>query len=178
MKRSRQIIVVAIIVAGLVLTTAAFAGAARVSSSVRLSTLDSSLLVQINVVRRAHALLPLRVSRALSVAADQHTTEMGQAGYFAHASLDRTVFWKRIERSYSSAGHRSWSVGENLLFVAPTVNAGAAVALWMNSPEHRANLLDPAWREIGIAARHSNAAAGVFGGGPVTIVTADFGARR
>jgi uncharacterized protein YkwD len=103
--------------------------------------------------------------------------EMGREGYFTHASLDETVFWKRIERSYPSSGRRSWSVGENLLFVAPDVGAAEAVQLWMDSPEHRATLLDPVWREIGIAARHFDSAPGVYGDESVTIVTTDFGVR-
>jgi uncharacterized protein YkwD len=167
-----------ITLAGLVMASTGVLGAARASPSVRLNTLDKTLLVRINVVRRAHALSPLKLSTALSVAADRHTTEMGQGGYFAHASRDRTLFWKRIERSYPSSGRRSWSVGENLLWAAPDVRATVAVRSWLNSPEHRANLLDPAWREVGIAARHSNSAPGIYGGRPVTIITADFGVRR
>ena len=177
MKRT-QIIVLAIVVFGVLLATAGVAGAARTSPSVRMSGLDSSLLVQINVVRQAHRLAPLKLSRQLTVAAVEHTTEMGEAGYFAHESLDHTAPATRIERSYPSAGRRFWSVGENLLFVAPDVDAAEAITLWMNSPEHKANLLDPAWREIGISARHTNSAPGTYGNQPVTIITTDFGVRR
>jgi uncharacterized protein YkwD len=49
--------------------------------------------------------------------------------------------------------------------------------MWMTSPEHRANLLDRNWREIGLSAVHSASAPGVYHGGAVTIVTADFGVR-
>jgi uncharacterized protein YkwD len=177
MKRT-QIIVSAIIILSVLLATAGVAGAARTNSSVRLGTLDSSLLVQINTLRKAHRLSPLTLSRQLTVAADQHTTEMAAAGYFAHDSLDHTNFSDRIERSYPSAGHRSWSVGENLLFVAPDLTAAEAITLWMNSPEHKANLLDPSWREIGISSRHSSTAPGAYGNQPVTIITTDFGVRH
>jgi uncharacterized protein YkwD len=177
MKR-RQRGVSVIILAGLAMANVGALGAARTSPSVRLNALDRTLLVRVNAVRRAHALSPLRLSPALSVAANRHTTEMGQKGYFAHASRDRTLFWKRIERSYPSSGRRSWSVGENLLWAVPDVDATVAIRSWLNSPEHRTNLLDPAWREVGIAARHSNSAPGIYGGRPVTILTADFGVRR
>jgi uncharacterized protein YkwD len=50
--------------------------------------------------------------------------------------------------------------------------------LWMNSPPHRQNILDPHWREIGIAAVHMSGAPGTFRGMPVTIITTDFGVRR
>ena len=177
MKR-RQTLVWAVIVAGLLLSTAGVATAGRTSGSARLSTLDSTLLVQINDLRTAHRLRPLKLSPQLTVAADQHTTEMGRAGYFAHDSLDHTPFWKRIERSYPSAGSTSWSVGENLLFVGRGVSAAEAITVWMNSPEHRANLLDPSWREIGISSRYSDAAPGIYGNEAVTIITTDFGLRR
>ena len=52
-------------------------------------------------------------------------------------------------------GFHSWSVGENLLWGAPDVGALRAFKLWLNSPPHRANLLSPRWREIGIGATHS-----------------------
>jgi uncharacterized protein YkwD len=48
----------------------------------------------------------------------------------------------------------------------------------MQSPPHRANLLDRSWREIGVSAIHFDSAPGDYAGGPVTIVTADFGVRR
>ena len=177
MKRTRIIVSVLVAISVLVVS-AGVAGAARTSPSVRLSGLDGSLLVQINVVREAHHLVALRLSRELTVAAVEHTTEMGEAGYFGHESLDHSAPATRIVRVYPSAGRRLWSVGENLLFVAPDVNAVDAIALWMNSPEHKANLLDPAWREIGISARHSTSAPGAYGNRPVTIITTDFGVRR
>ncbi len=48
----------------------------------------------------------------------------------------------------------------------------------MASPEHRANILSPKWREIGVSSVHVARAPGVFGGREVTIITADFGVRR
>jgi uncharacterized protein YkwD len=49
--------------------------------------------------------------------------------------------------------------------------------MWMHSPEHRANILDSRWREIGVAAVHTTAG-GTYGNQPVTIITTDFGVRR
>jgi uncharacterized protein YkwD len=47
----------------------------------------------------------------------------------------------------------------------------------MASPEHRTNILAPAWREIGIAAAHVKTGTGAYSGQPVTILTTDFGVR-
>jgi uncharacterized protein YkwD len=68
-------------------------------------------------------------------------------------------------------------VGENLLWGAPDIGALRAFNLWLGSPMHRANLLSPRWREIGIGAMHSSKAPGLYGGRPATVVTADFGVR-
>ena len=102
---------------------------------------------------------------------------MGTDGYFAHASFDGTTYWKRIEQWYPLVGLPVWSVGENLLWSSPDLTPATALKMWMHSPEHRANILNPNWREIGIAAVHSDGAPGAFGGQPVTIITTDFGVR-
>jgi uncharacterized protein YkwD len=151
------------------------AGPTRVASAMR--ALESRVLVDLNRVRVEHGLAPLRPSPKLSAAANQHSHEMARVGYFSHSSADGGAFWRRIEHYYSSSGYRSWSVGENLLWSSPDVDAENAIKMWMGSPEHRANLLNRSWREVGLSAVHSDAAPGTYHGLGVTIVTADFGAR-
>jgi len=143
-----------------------------------LSTLESGVLQQLNQVRAQHGLVALHASPALDASAAQHTKEMGVDGYFAHTSADGTVFWKRIERWYDSTDYGYWSVGENLLWSSPDVDATKALKLWMGSPEHRANILAPRWREIGVSAMHFATAPGAYRDKPVTIITTDFGVRR
>jgi uncharacterized protein YkwD len=147
-------------------------------SAAQRTTLENSLLRAINDVRRERGLRPFVYSTRLATAASQHTREMGADGYFEHESYDSTPFWKRIERSYPSRGWRYWAVGENLLYSSPDVTATDGVDMWMKSPPHRANLLSRTWREIGISAVHFESAPGEYDGGPVTIVTADFGSRH
>jgi uncharacterized protein YkwD len=156
------------------------AGPARASARTETSLrgLNRQLLAAVNTFRAAHHLAPLRESRALDHSARQHSLEMGRDGYFGHASADGTVFWRRIKQYYGSRNHTFWSVGENLLWAAPSVGAKQALALWIASPEHLRNLLTPRWREIGISAVHVSSAPGVFQGKPVTIVTTDFGVRK
>jgi uncharacterized protein YkwD len=154
------------------------APAAAGSTTQSQTALVVALVHEINDVRRERGLKPFVTSAKLSAAAAQHTREMGVVGYFEHESADSTAFWKRVERWYPSKGWRSWSVGENLLYSSPDLTASEGVELWMNSPPHRANLLNRTWREIGISAIHFDAAPGEYDGEPVTIVTADFGVRR
>jgi len=139
--------------------------------------LDVSLLQRINEVRAEHSLPPLSLSRALSRAAAAHTREMATEGYFSHDSSDGSPFWQRVKRYYGSRGFMSWSVGENLVWGSPDLSSADALDAWLESAEHRANLLSRSWREVGLAAAHVADAPGAFGDGETTIVTADFGAR-
>lgn len=153
--------------------TVTSASAARV----HLSALESQLLGQINTTRAQHGLRALRMSPRLTAAAAQHSASMAQKGYFSHDSANGGSFFKRIASFYSYRGYSSWSAGENLLWSSPDISPAGALRLWMNSPEHRANLLNRSWREMGLSAVHALNAPGVYGGDEVTIVTADFGVR-
>jgi uncharacterized protein YkwD len=157
---------------------AASASRATGTARVQLSAMESSLLGQINAVRARRGLRPFRLSPGLTAAATQHSQSMAQKGYFSHNSANGGSFWKRIASFYGYRGYRDWSVGENILWSSPDVSASGALRMWMESPEHRANLLDRGWREIGVAAVHAGSAPGVYGGDEVTVVTADFGLRR
>ena len=139
--------------------------------------LEPLVLAELNRVRAAHLLRPLRLSTKLSAAADLHSRSMGRLGFFAHDSSDGSPFWKRVQRFYPQGSFRNWSVGENLLWASPTLDAKRALELWMASPKHRQNILTPTWREIGIGAVSVAAAPGVFAGNDVTIVATEFGAR-
>ena len=148
----------------------------RGSSS--LSALESGVLQELNRVRAEHGLQPVHLSARLTAAADQHSAEMAADGYFEHESHDGSAFWKRIARYYAASGYGYWSVGENLLWSSPDVDPAKALELWMNSPEHRKNILTARWREIGVSAVHVAAAPGAYHGLDVTIITTDFGVRR
>jgi uncharacterized protein YkwD len=154
------------------------AGAAPEHQTRSLSALEQGVLADLNGLRKEHGLAPLRLSGSLSAAARQHSSEMAARGYFSHSSANGASFDKRISRYYPMGRSRYWSVGENLLWSSPDVDAGGALEMWWNSPEHRKNMLTARWREIGISAVHVGAAPGTYGGREVTIVTTDFGVRR
>ena len=136
------------------------------------------MVSDLNVERQHRGLTTLRTSPALAAAAAFHSREMATSGYFDHRSADGAPFWKRVQRFYPVGSSRSWSVGENLLWSSPAVDAGSAIRMWMESSEHRRIMLDPSWREIGISALHVSAAPGFYKGLEVTLLTANFGYRR
>jgi uncharacterized protein YkwD len=162
------------------LQTASAAGTPRTSGGARwvgrLHALEPQVFAAINDLRRNQGLAPLRLSRALTIAAGEHSLSMAKHGYFEHSSLDGAPFWKRVAARYAWPGTR-WSVGENLVWASPRLSARSAVERWLASPSHRATLLSPAWRDVGLGAVHA-VAGGVYGGRVVTILTADFGVRR
>jgi uncharacterized protein YkwD len=170
-------ILVALVVASLA-ATPAFARSGGAQGPTARNALEAGVLVQINTVRRQHGLTPLRLNLRLRAAADAHSSAMAAGGFFTHESADGRAFWKRVAHFYPQGSRRYWSVGENLLWSTPDVDPAGAVRLWMNSPPHRQNLLTSRWREVGLSAVHVDAGEGVFGGSPVTVLTADFGVRR
>jgi len=171
-----------LVIALLLAVTASLAGQARAADAApttveRPQVLDQAILIRLNEARAQHGLRPLALSRALENAAASHSRSMLQNGYFAHESQDGSPFAARLKRFYNPAGYASWSAGENLLYDTGSLDAASAIQAWLASPEHRRNMLDPTWREVGIASMHAPSAGGIFGGHPAWVVTMDFGAR-
>jgi uncharacterized protein YkwD len=176
-RRALRFAALAVAVVGL-WVVASPAGASPQRPAASLSTLEQGVLADINALRKQHGLAPLYLSASLSAAARQHSSEMAARGYFSHDSANGSTFDKRIARYYPMGRNHFWSVGENLLWSSPDVDAGGALGMWWNSPEHRKNMLTARWREIGLSAVHVASAPGTYGGREVTIVTTDFGVRR
>ena len=139
--------------------------------------LETQVLREINAFRTARRLRPLRLSGALAASAEHHSLDMVVDGFFGH-DTQGSSYVGRVRSHYRSEGYRIWAVGENLLWASPTVSPRRALWLWLRSPTHRANLLDPRWREVGLAAVHASTAPGYFRGLEVTVLTVDFGVRR
>jgi uncharacterized protein YkwD len=148
------------------------------SSRLTLTTLELSTFESINAVRASHGFAPLKLSQALFGSAMLHDEQMVEGGYFAHTNPDGSSFASRLASFYPPGNHRYYSVGENLLWTLGPVSGRGMVAEWMKSPEHRANLLNPTWRQVAVAVLFVPSAPGVFDHEPVTVVTVDFGVRH
>lgn len=140
---------------------------------------EARMLDRLNTLRASRGLAALKVSPGLSSAANRHSREMARHGYCGHDSANGASFWSRISRFYGRGpGWRKWSVAENVLCYPPRLTAAAAVSKWLASSGHRANLLAPQWREVGVGAVYADSAPGEFEGEDMLIVTADFGMRQ
>jgi uncharacterized protein YkwD len=153
------------------------AGAGGSSSRLSLTPLELSTIDSINALRAAYGIVPLRPSPALFGSAMFHDQQMVDRGYFAHSGPGSS-FVSRLASFYPQGNHMYYSVGENLLWTLNPMSSQAMIEKWMKSPEHRANLLNPAWRQVAVAALTVSSAPGVFANEPVTVVTVDFGVRR
>jgi uncharacterized protein YkwD len=176
--RARTFLALLALTAVLAALVPSFAHASNTASRSATAALDSGILVQLNQIRTDHGLKPLALSPSLSAAAMGHTRDMVSNGYFAHNSADGQPFWKRIAGFYPDGNYSYWSVGENLFWSTGFATPDASMQAWMASPEHRANILDPHWTQIGIAAVNSSAAPGTYNDLDVTVITTDFGVRR
>jgi uncharacterized protein YkwD len=154
---------------------------ASAGGRVTLSTqtvLEIATVDQINSVRAKHGLAPLSFSQALFASALLHDRQMVGGGYFGHQGPDGSDFSSRIEQSYPPGSSVYYAIGENLYWSQGPVSSGSLISRWMQSAEHRENLLNPNWRQVAVAVLTVPTAPGVFGNRPVTVVTVDFGVRR
>jgi uncharacterized protein YkwD len=176
--RVRALLLV-VVAAGAVTIGLLASSASAQSSSAKgsLPALNRQVFAAINAFRTSHGLSTLRDSKPLDKAALAHSLEMGAKGYFAHNSANGEQFFVRVRRYYPSKGYAHWTVGENLLWGAPTVSAAQAMKLWIASPPHLKNLKTATWRDLGVSAVSVANAGGPFGGQTVTIITTDFGVR-
>lgn len=146
--------------------TTAFAVPAAVGQSrVRVAT-----LCLINQERAARGMRPLRRHGALAAAAARHSADMAARNYFAHDTMGGGRFTNRIMAARYIRPNIRWAVGENLAWgTGHLATPASIVEAWMRSPGHRANILNPSYREIGI---------GVAAQGAKTLYTTDFGRRH
>jgi uncharacterized protein YkwD len=173
------------VVASLALVALAAPSSASALSVTDKDALEASVVARINAVRKDHGLRTLTVAGRLRDAADRHATSMAAASYFRHelytpsGSATWTSFGKWIRWYWPGPGYSAWSAGENLAWGAPDITASQTVSRWMASPGHRANILNAAWRNIGVAAVHVRDPRGYYAEwDDVTVVAAEFGARR
>ncbi len=144
----------------------------------RRAVLEAEIVREMNRVRVARGVHPLRAAPSLRTAARGHSRDMLELGFFGHDSADGTAFSDRIRRYYTSRGWETWSVGEALLAASgKEIDAKAIVAAWLDSAPHREIILSSAWRDAGIGALYTPIAPQEYGGAAAVVVTADFGLR-
>lgn len=141
----------------------ALLGPAAGAQARTLTSSEASLLQTMNAVRTSHGLPSLRLDIRLLRAARGHSADMMRRQYFAHGSVAGRVL---------AQGARGPVFGEDLAW-GTGVTAQWVVTQWLASPPHRAVLLRPGFRRIGVGISFGSFA----GHGGAAVVTADFAGR-
>ncbi len=122
------------------------------------------IVLLVNQERINNQLSPLSLSPELSTAATQKAADMFTKNYWAHISPTGVSPWQFI----SSSGYSYIYAGENL---AKSFNTSEEVVkAWMNSSTHKANILKPEYKDIGISVMN-----GLLNGEETTLVVEEFG---
>jgi len=98
-----------------------------------------------NETRQDYGLAILNTNPKLEAAAQQKAQDMINKGYFAHFSPSGTSPWYWMTQS----GYQYKYAGENLAI--NFIDSQEALNAWMDSTGHRENILNPNYKEIGIA---------------------------
>lgn len=116
------------------------------------STIDpSDVMDRINSERTSRLLPALATNSKLIVAAAAKSNDMIERSYFAHIDPDGNYVWPRIV----GAGYQPYvRLGENLAM--DFVTASGVVSAWMNSPTHRANIVNDKFEDQGLTATYGN----------------------
>jgi uncharacterized protein YkwD len=108
------------------------------------SGVAAQVLSLVNAERLKAGCRSLASSSALQQAAQGHSVDMAANDYFSHTSEDGRSFSDRIR----AAGYTGGGIAENI--AAGQATASAVMTSWMNSPGHRANILNCAYRYLGV----------------------------
>lgn len=124
----------------------------------------SVLITLTNQERENLGLAPLKENIKLNGVALEKAKDMLANNYFAHSSPTGVTPW----HWFQNAGYRYQAAGENLAI--GFIDSQEVVDAWIESPSHRANLLNSNFKEIGIAVL-----TGKINGQETTLVVQSFG---
>src|SRR5437763_4656581 len=109
----------------------------------------ASMHCLVNSVRAQHGLSPLRELLALDRSSGLRAHAILRCGDFSHTPCGQSFVQPFVRVGYL---RRTATVGENLAWGGGNLGSPEATFVaWLRSPEHRANLLKPAWRDFGVA---------------------------
>lgn len=103
----------------------------------------------INQKRAEHGAAPVAWSEDLARVAGVHSQNMAELNFFGHRGLDNKLVSDRADDQRLG---RWRAIGENIAYNRGYSDPAArTVQLWLDSPSHRRNMLDPSWKESAIA---------------------------
>jgi uncharacterized protein YkwD len=112
---------------------------------------EAALLAAINAERSAQGLPAWALSGALTQAAEMQACDMARHNYFGHQRAGGPDLAARVE----STGYPMRAAGENLAWTQ-RVDPAQVIGFWRDSAGHRATMLNPRYREVGLAIAQGN----------------------
>lgn len=109
---------------------------------------ESRLVSQMNDERAANGVAPLSIDSELTAVARYRSDDQVSRNYFSHTTPDGTTVFDVLD----NAGVSFTTAGENLAESRGYDPVQAAVDGFMQSPPHRANLLNPDFASVGVGA--------------------------
>jgi uncharacterized protein YkwD len=132
-------------------------------------------LCLLNFERAQAGLPPLVENGLLDRAAERHSADMVARRFFEHVSPDGVTPESRIAAAGYVPGPLG-TTGENIAWGDGGVASPASIVDgWMHSPGHRANILRPTYREVGIGVSLGNPPAASASRLRAATYTTDFG---
>jgi uncharacterized protein YkwD len=147
----------------------------RQPTAANVIAIESATLCLVNSERTNRGLVALRVDPLLQGVATAHSADMIARDYFAHTTPSGDTAAQRIlDSGYVPAG-AGYTIGENIAYgTGSLATPRSIVTAWMNSPGHRANILDASYRQTGLGAL-AKVPASLSHGQAGGIYTQDFG---
>ncbi|MFH8488899.1 CAP domain-containing protein [Streptomyces longisporoflavus] len=109
------------------------------------SAAEAAVLTLVNEERAKAGCSPVRADAALASLAGNFSADMAERDFFDHTDPDGATPWDRAEKAgVSDLG------GENI--ARGQANARSVMDAWMNSPGHRANILNCDYKTLGVGA--------------------------
>ncbi|GGU98683.1 CAP domain-containing protein [Streptomyces spectabilis] len=109
------------------------------------SSAEAQVLALVNEERAKVGCRPVTADDRLAALAEGFSADMAERGFFAHTDPDGATPWDRAEK----AGIKDLG-GENI--ARGQADAQAVMDAWMNSPGHRANILNCDYKTLGVGA--------------------------
>ncbi|MEM9487000.1 MAG: CAP domain-containing protein [Cyanobacteria bacterium P01_F01_bin.116] len=111
--------------------------------------MDSAIFAQevlllTNEFRAQNDLAPLTLNQELTTTAQKHSQAMASEDFFSHIGLNGATPWDRA----AEEGYTASAMAENI--AAGQLTPEQVVQGWINSPGHRANMLNSSYTELGV----------------------------
>ena len=103
-----------------------------------------TVVALVNQERAEAGCKPVTVDSRLTTAAQKHSQDQADTETMTHVGSDGSTLGERITR----AGYKWRKVGENV--ASGTTSPEYAMQMWMNSDAHRKNILNCAFKNIGV----------------------------